>query len=103
MLQGGYLDRERGWALHFICWAFPLIWDVSCDVPSQKIKKSISSAFCWNIGAVFSVFYADRASTGGGAALMVFGDSLVAGYGLPAEQGFTSQLQDRAYPRTALP
>ena len=62
---------------------------------AKKSKKALHLPFA-GILALFSVFFTPiklvQAET---PRLMVFGDSLVAGYGLPAEQGFTSQLQDR--------
>ena len=62
---------------------------------AENIKKalylSLSGllAVCFMLGASFKSVQADSPQ------LMVFGDSLVAGYGLPAEEGFTRQLQDR--------
>jgi len=62
---------------------------------AENIKKalylSLSGllAVCFMLGASFKSVQADSPH------LMVFGDSLVAGYGLPAEEGFTWQLQDR--------
>ena len=62
---------------------------------AENIKKalylSLSGllAVCFMLGASFKSAQADSPQ------LMVFGDSLVAGYGLPAEEGFTRQLQDR--------
>ena len=62
---------------------------------AKKSKKAFHLPFA-GILALFLVFFMPiklvQAET---PRLMVFGDSLVAGYGLPAEQGFTSQLQDR--------
>lgn len=62
---------------------------------AENIKKalylSLSGllAVCFMLGASFKSVQADSPQ------FMVFGDSLVAGYGLPAEEGFTRQLQDR--------
>ncbi|MGB0397989.1 MAG: arylesterase, partial [Candidatus Puniceispirillaceae bacterium] len=62
---------------------------------AENVKKalylSLSGllAVCFMLGASFKSVQADSPQ------LMVFGDSLVAGYGLPAEEGFTRQLQDR--------
>ena len=62
---------------------------------AENIKKalylSLSGllAVCFMLGASFKSVQADSPQ------LIVFGDSLVAGYGLPAEEGFTRQLQDR--------
>ena len=62
---------------------------------AKKSEKAFYLPFA-GILALFIVFFMPiklvQAET---LRLMVFGDSLVAGYGLPAEQGFTSQLQDR--------
>ena len=58
-------------------------------------KKAFHLPFAW-ILALFLVFFTPiKLVQAEALRLMVFGDSLVAGYGLPAEQGFTSQLQDR--------
>ena len=62
---------------------------------AENIKKALylslsgMLAVCFMLGASFKSVQADSPQ------LMVFGDSLVAGYGLPAEEGFTRQLQDR--------
>ena len=62
---------------------------------AENIKKALYLflsgllAVCFLLGASFKSAHADSPQ------LMVFGDSLVAGYGLPAEEGFTRQLQDR--------
>ena len=72
---------------------FCLIWELLGYVPSRKLKKalylSLSGllAVCFMLGASFKSVQADSPQ------LMVFGDSLVAGYGLPAEEGFTRQLK----------
>ena len=58
---------------------------------AENIKKalylSLSGllAVCFMLGASFKSVQADSPQ------LIVFGDSLVAGYGLPAEEGFTRQ------------
>ena len=62
---------------------------------AENIKKALylslsgMLAVCFMLGASFKSVQADSPQ------LMVFGDSLVAGYGLPAKEGFTRQLQDR--------
>lgn len=62
---------------------------------AKRTKKAFQLPFA-GILALFLVFLAPmRIVQAEVPRLMVFGDSLVAGYGLPAEQGFTSQLQDR--------
>ncbi len=50
---------------------------------------------CLFLGLLASFFSASSFAYADTKRLMIFGDSLVAGYGLPAEEGFTSQLQTR--------
>jgi acyl-CoA thioesterase-1 len=47
------------------------------------------------LGLLASSFAASGHAYADTKRLMIFGDSLVAGYGLPAEEGFTGQLQTR--------
>ena len=62
---------------------------------AENIKKALYPflsglfAVCFLLGASSKSVQADSPQ------LMVFGDSLVAGYGLPAQEGFARQLQDR--------
>jgi len=57
-----------------------------------NLKKAFLLSF---LGLVVSLFAASEAAYAETKRLMVFGDSLVAGFGLPIEQGFTGQLQSR--------
>ena len=47
------------------------------------------------LGLLASFFTASSLAYADTKRLMIFGDSLVAGYGLPVEEGFTGQLQTR--------
>ncbi len=68
---------------------------------AENLKKafylSLSGllAVCFLATASLKSVQADSPRLADSPHLMVFGDSLVAGYGLPAEEGFTRQLQDR--------
>ena len=61
--------------------------------------ENVKKAFYLSLSGLLAVCFLATASLKSVQAdsprLMVFGDSLVAGYGLPAEEGFTRQLQDR--------
>ena len=61
--------------------------------------ENLKKAFYLSLSGLLAVCFLATASLKSVQAdsphLMVFGDSLVAGYGLPAEEGFTRQLQDR--------
>lgn len=62
---------------------------------AKKSKKVFHLPFAGILTLVLMLFSSIKLVQADVPRLMVFGDSLVAGYGLPAEQGFTSQLQDR--------
>ena len=62
---------------------------------AKKSKKAFHLPFAGILALVLAVCVPINLARADAPRLMVFGDSLVAGYGLPAEQGFTSQLQDR--------
>ena len=62
---------------------------------AKKPKKAFHLPFAGILALVLAVCVPINLARADAPRLMVFGDSLVAGYGLPAEQGFTSQLQDR--------
>ena len=57
-----------------------------------KLKKVLRFFI---LGLLTSSFTAPSLTHADTKRLMIFGDSLVAGYGLPAEEGFTGQLQTR--------
>ena len=62
---------------------------------AKKSKKVFHLPFAGILTLVLMLFSSIKLVQADVPRLMVFGDSLVAGYGLPAEQGFSSQLQDR--------
>ena len=62
---------------------------------AKKSKKVFHLPFAGILTLVLMLFSSIKLVQADVPRLMVFGDSLVAGYGLPADQGFTSQLQDR--------
>ncbi|MGC6474537.1 MAG: arylesterase [Candidatus Puniceispirillaceae bacterium] len=62
---------------------------------AKKSKKVFHLPFAGILTLVLMLFSSIKLVQADVPQLMVFGDSLVAGYGLPAEQGFSSQLQDR--------
>ena len=62
-----------------------------------NLKKVFRLFFCrlFILGPLASFFTASSLAFADTKRLMIFGDSLVAGYGLPVEDGFTGQLQTR--------
>lgn len=62
---------------------------------AKKSKKAFHLPFAAILAVVLMLFAPIKLVQADAPRLMVFGDSLVAGYGLPVEQGFTSQLQNR--------
>ncbi len=62
-----------------------------CQV--TKASKSILKGVIFSACVLLGLFFNDTTGFAQTSKIMVFGDSLVAGYGLDAEQGFVSQLR----------
>ena len=62
---------------------------------AENIKKALYLSLSGLLAVCFMLSVSFKSVQADSPHLMVFGDSLVAGYGLPAEEGFTWQLQDR--------
>jgi acyl-CoA thioesterase-1 len=66
-----------------------------CQAFNQKKVFRLFFRRLFILGLLASFFTASSLAYADTKRLMIFGDSLVAGYGLPVEDGFTGQLQTR--------